>query len=187
MVRVIRPCFTDGLIGCDPTWGFKATREVAGGDEVGEVLPQLVGCLVMTVFDGRLLDGAVHPLDLAVGPWVTRFGEVVLDVEVGAGRFEGVAPEGQLLRPHFLDVLRRPAVTGRVGEVGAPSTLLRGGSGNLHSGDKWIADLIAAMLAASRWQDKQATAPEPQPGVQGQGGPGRRERREDAGRAGAAV
>ena len=44
----------------------------------------------------------------------------------------------------------------------------RGGPGNLHSGDKWIADLIAAILAASRRQDEQATAPEPQPGVQGE-------------------
>ena len=41
----------------------------------------------------------------------------------------------------------------------------RGGSRNLHSGDKWIADLTAAMLAASRRQDEQVTMPEPQPGV----------------------
>ena len=33
----------------------------------------------------------------------------------------------------------------------------RGGSGNLDSGDKWIADVTAAMLAASRRQDEQAT------------------------------
>src|SRR3546814_6075702 len=63
----------------------------------------------------------------------------------------------------------------------------RGGSGNLNSGDKWIAGLTAAMLAASRRQDEQATPPEPQPGVQGQGGVGCREGREDAGRVGAAV
>ena len=63
----------------------------------------------------------------------------------------------------------------------------RGGSGNLHSGDKWIADLRAAMVAASRRQDEQASAPESQPGVQGESGAGCRERREDAGRAGAAV
>ena len=33
----------------------------------------------MEAFDGRLLDGAVHPLDLTVGPRVVRFGEPVLD------------------------------------------------------------------------------------------------------------
>jgi len=63
----------------------------------------------------------------------------------------------------------------------------RGGSGNLNSGDKWIDDLIAAMQAASRMQDEQATPPEPQPGVQGRGGIGCRERLEDAGGVGAAV
>ena len=57
----------------------------------------------------------------------------------------------------------------------APRTANRGGSGNLHSEDEWIAGLRAAMLAASRRQDEQATAPEPQPGVQGEGGLGCRE------------
>ncbi|WP_234422443.1 hypothetical protein, partial [Sphingomonas aurantiaca] len=42
----------------------------------------------------------------------------------------------------------------------------RGGSRNLNSGDKWIADLTAAMLAAKRKQDEQATPPEPQSGIQ---------------------
>lgn len=51
-------------------------------------------------------------------------------------------------------------------------TTLRGGSRNLNSGDKWIADLTAAMLAAKRKQDEQATPPEPQSGIQGQGGAG---------------
>ena len=72
-------------------------------------------------------------------------------------------------------------------EQGRKADQWRGGSGILHSGDKWIADLTAAMLAARRGQDEQATTPEPQPGVQGEGGTGRREGREDAGRAGAAV
>src|SRR6478735_8585208 len=33
----------------------------------------------MEAFDGRLLDGPVHALDLTVGPRVVRFGEPVLD------------------------------------------------------------------------------------------------------------
>jgi hypothetical protein len=48
----------------------------------------------------------------------------------------------------------------------------RGGSGNLNSGNKWIADLTAAMLTARRRQDEQATPAEPQLGVQGQSGTG---------------
>lgn len=42
---------------------------------------------------------------------------------------------------------------------------MRGGSINMDSGDKWIADLTAVMVAVSRRQDEQATAPEPQPDV----------------------
>ncbi len=48
---------------------------------------------------------------------MTRLGEAVLDIEVGAGQFEGMAAERQLLYPHLLDVLGRPAVAGRVGKV----------------------------------------------------------------------
>ena len=44
----------------------------------------------------------------------------MFDVQVGACCFEGMAAEGQLLRPHLLDVLGRPAIAGRVGEVRAP-------------------------------------------------------------------
>ena len=36
--------------------------------------------LIVEAFDGRFLDGPVHPLDLSVGPRVVRFGEPVLDV-----------------------------------------------------------------------------------------------------------
>ena len=36
--------------------------------------------LVVEALDGDFLDGAVHPLDLAVGPWVVRLGEPMLDV-----------------------------------------------------------------------------------------------------------
>ena len=71
----------------------------------------------MVALYGRLLDGAVHPFDLAVGPRVPRLGESMFDIEVGAGCFEGMAAEGQFLFPHFLDVLWRPAIAGRIGEV----------------------------------------------------------------------
>jgi len=36
--------------------------------------------LVIEAFDRRLLDRAVHPLDLTVGPGVVRFGKSMLDV-----------------------------------------------------------------------------------------------------------
>jgi hypothetical protein len=54
-------------------------------------------------------------------------------------------------------------------------------------GDKWIFCLTAANGPHDRRSDEQTTAPEPQPGIQGEGGLGCREGREDAGRAGAVV
>ena len=53
--------------------------------------------------------------------------------------------------------------------------------------DKWIFCLTAAIVPHDRRTDEQATTPEPQPGIQGEGGIGCREGREDAGRVGAVV
>lgn len=64
----------------------------------------------MEAFDGCLLNGPVHPLDLAVGPRVVRFGKPVLDVVRLADHVE----------PH----LARPggvAVTRLLGELDAVS------------------------------------------------------------------
>jgi hypothetical protein len=33
----------------------------------------------MEAFDGRLLDGVVHSLDLAIGPWMVWLGQAMLD------------------------------------------------------------------------------------------------------------
>lgn len=35
---------------------------------------------VVAAFDGRLLDGAIHPLDVAVGLWMVWLGEPMLNV-----------------------------------------------------------------------------------------------------------
>jgi len=71
----------------------------------------------MVALHGRFLDGSVHSFDLTIRPWMTWFGKTVFDVEVGAGRFEGMAAEWQFLCPHLLDVLWRPAIAGGIGEV----------------------------------------------------------------------
>lgn len=58
---------------------------------------------IVEAFDDRLLDRPVHLLDLAVGPWMVRFGEPVLDVvgladhvEAHLTRLGGVAVAGLL-------------------------------------------------------------------------------------------
>lgn len=98
---------------------LQTTREIIGGDEVCEMLPELVVRLVVETFDGRLLDRPIHPLDLTVRPWVTWFGQAVLDIEIGTGQFKGMAAEQDFFGTHRLDIVWCPAVTGRIGEMRA--------------------------------------------------------------------
>ncbi len=60
------PCFADELVRCEAFERLESASEVVGRDEVREVLPELVVALVVESLDGCVLDGAVHPLDLAV-------------------------------------------------------------------------------------------------------------------------
>src|SRR5919206_3102786 len=113
------PLFANELVWREAFQGLQAPAEVVGGDEGGEVLSELVAAGVVEALDGRVLDGPVHALDLTIRPRVPRLGQSVLDVEISAGRLEGVAAEGHVLGPHGLDILGRPAVASWVGEVRA--------------------------------------------------------------------
>lgn len=42
------------------------------------VLAELVVAFIVEAFDGGILDGSVHPLDLIVGPRILRLGRAVL-------------------------------------------------------------------------------------------------------------
>lgn len=53
---------------------------------------------VVVSFDGRVYDGAVHALHLAVGPWVVGRGQVVLDVILVADLIEAESPVASLWR-----------------------------------------------------------------------------------------
>ena len=53
--------------------------------------PQLIMAVVVEAFDGGLLDRAVHPFDLAIGPRVFHLGQPVIDVV-----FTAYAPEDVL-------------------------------------------------------------------------------------------
>lgn len=52
---------------------------------------------VVEALDRGILDGAVHALDLSVGPRMPRLGEPVLDVDLGEGELEGLAQERLVL------------------------------------------------------------------------------------------
>jgi hypothetical protein len=45
---------------------------------------------VMQAFNGCFLDGAVHAFSLTIGPWMSRFGEAVIDLVLCACDFEAV-------------------------------------------------------------------------------------------------
>jgi hypothetical protein len=86
--------------------------EVVGGDEGIEVGFQAVEGLVVERPHGCLLDGAVHPLGLAVGPRVIGFGEFVGNAVLAADAIEDMQP-----------ILRRRA--GALVEYAASSGLRR--------------------------------------------------------------
>jgi len=60
------PCLTDELIGREAFERFQSASEVVSGDEARKVLSELVVAFVVETPNGRLLDGAVHALDLTV-------------------------------------------------------------------------------------------------------------------------
>ena len=82
------------------------------------MLAKLVMALVVKAPDCGILDGAVHALDLTIGPRVPRFGSL-FNVELGAGELEGVTKERLVTRQHLSAVLRRPSIATRLGEVRA--------------------------------------------------------------------
>lgn len=63
---------------------------VVGVHEQVRVRPELLVAVVMVSFDGCVLDGAVHPLDLTIGPGVVHLGQPVLDTVLIADAIEDV-------------------------------------------------------------------------------------------------
>jgi hypothetical protein len=72
LARVFCPDGGHVFVRCEPAQGLQAATVIVGVDEALEVLPQFVVAALVVAFDGGVLDGAVHPLDLAIGPWVVR-------------------------------------------------------------------------------------------------------------------
>ena len=104
--------------------------EVVSADEVGEMTSKLIVGLIVEAFDRRLLDGAVHALDLAIGPRMLGLGEAMVDVVLGAGEFEGMGAEDLVPLEHDLDLGGSPAIAAGLGEVRA----IVGQDGELASG-----------------------------------------------------
>ncbi len=79
------------LVGRKAAQGLQPTGMVVGVDEQLEVRPELFVGLVVVALDRGILDGAVHPLDLTVGPRMVGLGQAMLDAVLVADAIEHVA------------------------------------------------------------------------------------------------
>lgn len=62
----------------------------------------------MISLDGGLFEGPVHAFDLPVGPRVARFGQSMIDVVLGTGKFKTVRPEWLVIIECDSDIGGRP-------------------------------------------------------------------------------
>jgi hypothetical protein len=65
--------------GVRPLRGLQTSTEVVGIDEVAQVPLELCVGLVVIALDSCFFDGAVHPLDLTIGPWAADLGVSMFD------------------------------------------------------------------------------------------------------------
>jgi hypothetical protein len=95
--RLLGPDAADELVGGEPAQRLEAAGVIVGIQEELQMGAQLVVAGVVIAAHGRVLEGAVHPLDLTVGPGVVGLGQPVLDPVPLAGVVEGMdAPEAGL-------------------------------------------------------------------------------------------
>ncbi len=62
----------DVLVGCKAAKGLEPASMIVGIHKELQVRPELVMRVVVVALDRRVLDGAVHPLNLPVGPWMVH-------------------------------------------------------------------------------------------------------------------
>lgn len=118
-MRFFCPAFADELIWRQALQGLEPLAEVVGGYEVGEMLTQLAVGFVVEALDGLVLDGSVHPLDLAIGPGVFRVGRAMIDIAARAGELERVRPEEFAIGDRLSDQWHCRATGTECVEVGA--------------------------------------------------------------------
>ena len=86
------PSFADVLVGSELPQGLEALSEVVGVEEGFELLSELRLGFVVIAPNGGFLEGAVHPLDLTIGPGMIRLGAAVLNTMLAADAVEHVQP-----------------------------------------------------------------------------------------------
>lgn len=86
-------CIADGLEGRSPLQCREVLGEVVGGHEGQDVGLEAFEIVIVIDFDDRLLDGAAHPLGLAIGPWMIRLGRPMFDTVDDADPVEDARSE----------------------------------------------------------------------------------------------
>jgi hypothetical protein len=77
---------------------------------VREMSSKLIMGFVVEALDGRILDGAVHALDLTIGPRVLGLGPAVIDVVASARYFKSRSPEWLAALKHAFDISDGPTL-----------------------------------------------------------------------------
>src|ERR1700757_4624617 len=67
-IRFFLPASADEFVGGKAAESLESFGEVVGSDEVAEMNAQLAMAVVVVALNRGFFDGAVHTLDLAVGP-----------------------------------------------------------------------------------------------------------------------
>src|SRR5829696_6433318 len=83
-VWLVCPGFADELVVREALQGLEASGVVIGIQKELQMRPQPIVAVVVIAPHRRVLEGAVHPLGLAVRPGMVGFGEPVLDAVLAA-------------------------------------------------------------------------------------------------------
>mgnify|MGYP000849523051 CR=1 FL=1 len=102
-LRLVCPDFADIFVWGEALERLEPAGKIIGCNEVGEMGSELIVAVVVKSFDGCVLDGAVHSLDLTIGPWMLDLGGSMLAVVLGTGEFKGMGSEAFAVGDRFLD------------------------------------------------------------------------------------
>src|SRR5579862_7980472 len=80
---------------------------------------QLIVGVVVEALDRCFLDGSVHPLDLAIGPWMPGFGRAVIDIVPRASILKRMCPEAFAIGHGLFDEGNGRSSAARCGELDA--------------------------------------------------------------------
>src|SRR5258706_439533 len=112
-LRLLCPELTDPLKGREPTKTLQALGEVVRLEECGQVRSQALVGVVIEPSDRGVLDGAVHPFDLPIGPRMFEFREAMLNLQRRAGEIEGMGTKRLMRGQPLLNLGNRPAAMRR--------------------------------------------------------------------------